>query len=76
MVRPLVTKAEVFEEELVSQFRCNGSDGYLAWLDDVLDAPTNRLKPSSRLSPPQRITDNRIIDIKHESLNCGYVDSS
>ena len=36
MVRPLVTKAEVFEEELVSQFRCNGSDGYLAWLDDVL----------------------------------------
>ena len=24
------------EEELTSQFRCNGSDGYLAWLDDVL----------------------------------------
>lgn len=32
--------AEVFEEELVSQFRCNGSDGYLAWLDDVLDIRT------------------------------------
>lgn len=29
--------AEVFEEELASQFRCNGSDGYLAWLDDVLE---------------------------------------
>ena len=28
--------SEVFEEELTSQFRCNGSDGYLAWLDDVL----------------------------------------
>jgi DUF2075 family protein len=28
--------AEVHELELVSQFRCNGSDGYLAWLDDVL----------------------------------------
>ena len=28
--------AEVFEEELSSQFRCNGSDGYIAWLDDVL----------------------------------------
>lgn len=28
--------AEVTELELVSQFRCNGSDGYLAWLDDVL----------------------------------------
>ena len=23
--------------ELISQFRCSGSDGYLAWLDDVLD---------------------------------------
>ncbi len=23
--------------ELQSQFRCNGSDGYLAWIDDVLD---------------------------------------
>ena len=29
--------AEVYEEELSSQFRCNGSDGYLAWLDDVLE---------------------------------------
>lgn len=29
--------AEVYEEELVSQFRCNGSDGYVAWLDNVLE---------------------------------------
>lgn len=28
--------AEVFENELVSQFRCNGSDGYLNWIDNVL----------------------------------------
>ena len=28
--------SEVFRMELVSQFRCNGSDGYLAWVDDVL----------------------------------------
>lgn len=28
--------AEVYHLELQSQFRCNGSDGYLAWLDDVL----------------------------------------
>ena len=28
--------ASVSELELASQFRCNGSDGYLAWLDDVL----------------------------------------
>jgi uncharacterized protein len=29
--------AEVTELELSSQFRCNGSDGYLAWLDATLD---------------------------------------
>lgn len=28
--------AEVVHGELPSQFRCNGSDGYLAWLDDAL----------------------------------------
>lgn len=28
--------AEMTHMELDSQFRCNGSDGYLAWLDDVL----------------------------------------
>ena len=29
--------AEIHHLELESQFRCNGSDGYLAWLDDVLE---------------------------------------
>lgn len=33
----VVNHAEIYEEELISQFRCNGSDGYLAWLDDVLE---------------------------------------
>ena len=28
--------AKIYLAELVSQFRCNGSDGYLAWLDYVL----------------------------------------
>lgn len=28
--------SQVYEMELASQFRCNGSNGYLAWLDDVL----------------------------------------
>src|SRR5690606_19620758 len=28
--------AEVTELELSSQFRCSGSDGYLAWLDNTL----------------------------------------
>jgi DUF2075 family protein/molybdopterin biosynthesis enzyme MoaB len=29
--------AQVHQYELNSQFRCNGSDGYLAWLDNVLE---------------------------------------
>ena len=28
--------SEITKMELTSQFRCNGSDGYLAWIDDVL----------------------------------------
>ena len=28
--------AKVHSMELASQFRCNGSDGYLAWLDNIL----------------------------------------
>ena len=28
--------SEVVKMELTSQFRCNGSDGYLAWIDNVL----------------------------------------
>ncbi|GKV68903.1 ATPase AAA [Sporosarcina sp. NCCP-2716] len=28
--------AQVIKRQLVSQFRCDGSDGYIAWLDDVL----------------------------------------
>ena len=29
--------AQVTRAKLVSQFRCNGSDGYLAWLDNILE---------------------------------------
>ncbi len=32
-----ITDDRIEELELESQFRCNGSDGYLAWLDDVLE---------------------------------------
>lgn len=31
-----INEAKVHHMALESQFRCNGSDGYLAWLDDVL----------------------------------------
>lgn len=29
--------AEVYEDTLFSQFRCNGSDSYLSWIDNVLE---------------------------------------
>ena len=29
--------ANVYEDDLISQFRCNGSDSYLSWLDNVLE---------------------------------------
>lgn len=29
--------AQIYEDELSSQFRCNGSDGYLSWLTDALE---------------------------------------
>ena len=29
--------AGIYTYELTSQFRCNGSDGYIAWLDNVLE---------------------------------------
>ncbi len=29
--------SEIFKMELTSQFRCNGSDGYLSWLDNILE---------------------------------------
>ena len=38
-IQKYIGQAEAESEimELESQFRCNGSDGYIAWLDDVLD---------------------------------------
>src|SRR5699024_12152936 len=28
--------AQIVRRELVSQFRCDGSDGYISWLEDVI----------------------------------------
>lgn len=38
-IQKYIAQAEAESEimELESQFRCNGSDGYIAWIDDVLD---------------------------------------
>lgn len=31
---------DIYEDTLISQFRCNGSDSYLSWLDNVLEINT------------------------------------
>ncbi|MGE3780435.1 MAG: DNA/RNA helicase domain-containing protein, partial [Pirellulaceae bacterium] len=49
--------AEVTELELSSQFRCNGSDGYLAWLDDTLD-----IRPTANHDLDTREYDFRVFD--------------
>ena len=47
--------AEVTHLQLDSQFRCNGSDGYLAWLDDALGirATANRVLEPRRVRLPR-----------------------
>lgn len=49
--------ANVVELELASQFRCNGSDGYLAWLDTILD-----IKQTANLTLDDMDYDFRVID--------------
>src|SRR5437764_2311596 len=42
-----LANATMYQMELTSQFRCNGSDGYLAWLDNTLqirDTPNDTLE--------------------------------
>lgn len=53
--------AEVFEASLESQFRCNGSNGYLAWLDNTLQI---RETVNETLDP--REYDFRIVDTPAE----------
>jgi DUF2075 family protein len=66
--------AEVSELELSSQFRCNGSDGYLAWLDDTLEI---RPTANSRLDTSEydfRVFDDpnelhALVELKNRSTN-------
>ena len=44
--------------ELESQFRCNGSDGYLAWLDNVLDIRKTANFDSMDFDYDFRVVDN------------------
>lgn len=57
--------AEVQHMRLDSQFRCNGSDGYIAWLDDVLDIHEAEQNTSFRKTYDFRIFDtpNEVRDL-------------
>ncbi len=59
--RAFEEKSEVIEEELVSQFRCNGSDGYLAWIDHVLE-----IRDTANFSMEGIDYDIRILDTPEE----------
>lgn len=48
---------EVTELELASQFRCNGSEGYLAWLDNTLE-----IRPTANPTLDQAEYDFRVFD--------------
>jgi DUF2075 family protein len=50
-------QASVTELNLESQFRCNGSDGYLAWLDNTL-----QIRPTANTVLDTQDFDFRIID--------------
>eukprot|EP01030_Chromulinospumella_sphaerica_P009639 gene9639-9449_t len=49
--------AEVVEQELRSQFRCNGSDGYIAWLNHHL-----QIKPTANLNMDGLDFDFKVFD--------------
>ncbi len=65
--------AKVYEDKLFSQFRCNGSDSYLSWLDNVLEIDPNALDYFSDdydlriLDTPQEVFD--LIKEKNEFNN-------
>ena len=59
-----ILDSEVTEMELVSQFRCNGSDGYLAWVDDVLE-----IRPTANTDMEDIDYDLRIVDSPNEVRN-------
>ena len=57
-------KAIVEEIELDSQFRCNGSDGYLAWLDNLLE-----IRETANANSLEYDYDFRIFDDPNDLFN-------
>lgn len=64
--------AKITNMELASQFRCNGSEGYLAWIDNTL-----RIRETANFYLDDTNYDFRVIDSPQElrtlieSKNCG-----
>lgn len=79
-VRQVGAECEILELE--SQFRCNGSDGYIAWIDDVLQIRETANKNGFDLDYDVQIFDNpndmkkRIFEINEKNnkarLLAGY----
>ena len=57
-------KAEIISGQLVSQFRCDGSDAYIAWLDDVL-----QIRETANSHYYGMDYDFRVYDSPHEMLS-------
>ena len=56
--------AEIIYLELISQFRCNGSDGYLAWLDNTLE-----IRETANWDMTDIDYDIQILDSPHDVRN-------
>lgn len=56
-------KADIISCELTSQFRCDGSDGYIAWLDDVL-----QIRSTANMNDLGMDYDIRLYDDPNEML--------
>jgi hypothetical protein len=65
--------AKVVEMKLDAQFRCNGSDGYLAWIDDILNIQSTANADSYDFEYDIRIFDdpNRMKDEIYQKVIAG-----
>ena len=64
--RALEQHATITEINLASQFRCNGSDGYLTWLNDALQFDTQNPTSTRVYSLDQINYDFRVFDTPNE----------
>ncbi len=70
--------AQITQMQLLSQFRCNGSDGYLAWLDDALEIRETANYDLNGIDYDIRVCDTpeevqRIICEKNQRNNCARI---